>query len=242
MILLCKNILHKKIKSSIFFSFYILLFHMENKELYSLIFFIVDVIVMVVNFQLRRGSPYGQYKIVNTVTKILLLPSLLLFYLINTKSTNTFVLLYLIIHFIADNFVIYSRKYNDILTSCAYALGHFLLCFCFKIYWENVNYIAFVVPIATIALELVYVVPRINLKGNRIYSILAYIVILNCALFYASARTSTLGITSLKYWAGLIGYLLFISVECHYIRRFLTVDPNILYPAAQFCIILSVMN
>lgn len=217
---------------------------------FSLVFFvlafIIDIAVMMWNFDAKKEEQYGKYKAVYCIVKTFLLPFLMGIYVFAAENIDHRMIKYLVAAWIGDTILLIPGYLATIIGGIFFALGHWTMVRMFGVDWKQVPQIAYFFMLPGLCLHYGYLMPKMSFKTYHGYCVLVYCTILELSTCNAAARLSYLPLSSPSFWLSYVGYLNFILSDYFLITVSLHLDKKLrrkeilgTYIVAQACLVLS---
>lgn len=212
-------------------------------EQFLILFLIISILNLI--------SLFIKNRTLTIITKTLLMPTLIIYYITNTSNFNIIVVIALIFAFLGDTLLLLDHKdFFFLLGAFSFLIGH--ICYIY-IFITNFNpsffnkNILFVIPIYFI----LYFISINRLKKHTSNKILA-VSSIYCAILYIMSLTALLRLDSVTYASFLptyIGSILFIISDTSlgikiFIKRtkFLSILVMLTYILAQLLIVRGLMH
>ncbi|OHT16637.1 yhhn family protein [Tritrichomonas foetus] len=195
----------------------------------SVIFHVLNFIVLTVNLALGKGATFGKYRYIFFFNKVTLVPSIALIYLQVAEYYQSFsrkIVFYMIFAWFGDVFLFSNQFGFTLFGAISFAISHFAVISFYDIHWLYVpKYFILLVLPGTLFL-FAHLIPKIKLEYNHEYFVVLYCIILQFTYASAAARCSTYPLTHPSFLMCYIGYFFFLVSDYFLIKKELKISPK----------------
>jgi uncharacterized membrane protein YhhN len=143
------------------------------------------------------------------ITKPILMPSILMYYLSNTAKVNPFIIIALFFSFLGDIFLIFKNK-SLLMGICSFAIAHlcYIIIFVFSVMGENINFKISLLFAPYLGYIIFLYHKLLHQRNGGKAPFIAYMLVISVMSFTALLRG--LAFSRTDYWWTYMGSLLFM--------------------------------